>query len=151
MRAHYVVHAKHGYIVERFRGPITFAELQQFLARQAGDERIAAHYHTISDYTQASVRMSHEDVQRFATLLSAAPYRRTGKRACVIANARLLAFTGAIAAQLAHTKLAVRCFTHRHAALRWVNPEAVIAQTYSKQAKVAAETLSASLKSSVSA
>jgi len=150
MRAHYVVYAQGNYVIERFRGPVTFAELQKFLARQADDERIAPHYHTISDYTQASLRLSNDDVQRFAALLCTPSHFRTGKRAIVFSNVRILAYASVFAARLAHTELIVQCFQHRHAALQWINPGAAIEQTGSKWPAVQPSSIRISLKSVVS-
>jgi hypothetical protein len=121
MRAHYVVHPQNGYVAERFRGPVTLPKLEAFLARQGRDPRIERHFHTVSDYTQASIHLSNEDVRIFAALLSSAPYHRTGKRAFVLSDARLLAYANSCTACLSHTDLVVRCFQHRSAALQWLD------------------------------
>ena len=146
MRAHYVVHARDGYVVESFRGSVTYAGVAHFLARQAADERIAAHFHTVSDYTQASIRLSNDEVLRLALLLSS----RTGKRALVVCDASVLAYANLLAARLEHANLAVECFRHRRAALHWIKPSDASAANRRAVSASAALHLRNSLKSAVS-
>lgn len=120
MRAHYVVHSHSEYLVERFRGPVTLTGLEKLLTRQARDPRIAPHYHTVSDYTQATIRLSVEELRCFTALLCSPQYRRSGVRALVLADAAMLAYASSLASYLADTDLLVRCFQHRSAALQWV-------------------------------
>jgi hypothetical protein len=151
MRAHYVVYPRSSYLIESFRGPVTLPHLEAFLARQAADARIESHYHTISDYTQASIHLSNDEVQRFATLLCSAPFHRTGKRAIVWSDARLLADANSCTACLSHTDLIVRCFQHRSAALQWVGQESTLSQTCSNWLSTSLSPVRTSLKSSASA
>jgi hypothetical protein len=151
MRAHYVVYPRSSYLIESFRGPVTLPHLEAFLARQAADARIEPHYHTVSDYTQASIHLSNDEVQRFATLLCSAPFHRTGKRAFVLSDARLLAYANSCTACLSHTDLIVRCFQHRSAALQWVGQESTLGQTCSNWLSTSLSPVRTSLKSSASA
>src|SRR5688572_960141 len=150
MRAHYVVYPRSSYLIESFRGPVTLPNLEAFLARQANDPRIKPHYHTVSDYTQASIHLSNDDVRRFAELLTSAPHHRSGKRAFVLSDARLLAYANSCAACLSHTDLVVRCFQHRSAALQWVTPASTESKTYSNWLTESLPKIRTSLKSAVS-
>src|SRR5690348_5905808 len=92
MRARYTVLPKAGYIMETFYGAVTFAQFEDFLVQQHQDSRILPQLHTISDFTQATLRLTISEVEELVSLICRPSNLRTGKRALVINGSRNFAF-----------------------------------------------------------
>ena len=124
MRARYTIFAKAGYIMETFCGAVTFEQLKEFLHQQHRDPRILPQHHTVSDYTQATLRLSIAEVEDIARIVCHLPHARNGKRAMVINGSRNFAFTDVFGSYIAQAGMVSQCFTYRDAALRWVTQPA---------------------------
>ncbi len=130
MRARYTIYSKAGYILETFCGAVTYARLEEFVSRQHQDPRILQRFHTVSDYSQATLHLSVDEVKRFAKQMCDAPAARDGKRAIVIVGSRNFGFADIFRSCLAQAAIDSHCFSHRDAALRWlsVSPQQQVPQ-----------------------
>jgi len=120
MRARYTIFPRAGYVLETFCGAVTFLRYVDFVLQQHEDVRIAAHYHTVSDFTQATLRLSIAEVEKIASLACQSLQARSGKRALVVSGSRNLVFADLFSASAEQANVVSRCFGYRDAALRWI-------------------------------
>jgi hypothetical protein len=120
MRARYGIYANKQYLLETFSGAIRYEHLKQFVQRQHVDVRIAAHFHTLSDFSKATLRLSIDEAKSLAALVCDTAVMRAGRRALVIVGTRNFGFADTFRAGLEAGGIHSQCFTHRDAALTWL-------------------------------
>lgn len=120
MRARYSIYPDRHYILETFSGAVRFTRLEQFLLHQQTDPRIARSYHTVSDYSSATLHLSVEEVVCIADMICKAPDARMGKRALVISGVRNFGFVDILRSVAGRMAIDCKYFIHRDAALTWV-------------------------------
>jgi hypothetical protein len=123
MRTGYTVFPHSGYVLETFRGAITFRDLVDFTARQQLDNRILYHYHTVSDYAHASMHLTECEVRQYCESICALPTARAGRRALVVSGPRNLAFASMVDSRVSQSGVSARCFRSRNAALHWLGEQ----------------------------
>ncbi len=121
MRAGYTIFPHSGYILEKFRGAVTYQDLMRLTARQQRDRRILPSYHTLSDYTQSTLCLTEIEARQYCDAVYTSPAARTGRRAVTILGARNLAFANLIESFANQFGLLAKCFHHRDAALNWLS------------------------------
>jgi hypothetical protein len=124
MRVGYTVFPRSGYVLETLRGIVTYQDLARFAARQQLDVRVAPHFHTVSDFSRATLRLTEQEVRLYADTICTLPTGRLGKRALVVFGARNLAIANLLQAFALQSGLQAQCFCDRDAALRWLNESA---------------------------
>jgi hypothetical protein len=123
MRTGYTIFPHSGYVLETFRGAVKFQDLDRFMVRQRHDNRILAHYHTVSDYAHASMHLTECEVRQYCDSICSLPTARAGRRALVVAGPRNLAFASMIDSLVSQSGISARCFRLRHAALHWLGEQ----------------------------
>jgi len=107
-------------VLETFYGAVNFVQFQHFVHQQCCDSRITPQYHTVSDFTRATLRLSMDEVQQIVHIICRAQYARVGRRALVISGSRNFAFAGVFRSCMEQGDIVSQCFSYRDAALRWV-------------------------------
>jgi hypothetical protein len=120
MRAAYTIFPHSGYVLESFRGAVTYQDLVRFTARQQRDPRILSHYHTVSDYEQATLHLTEAEVHQYGETIYGSSIARTGMRAMVVIGARNLAVVSMLESLAAEYEIPNQCFRYRDAAFRWL-------------------------------
>jgi hypothetical protein len=120
MRARYSIYQNENYILETFNGAVTYPKLEQFVIQQCADARIAQHYHTVSDFSLATLHLSIEEVTRFAGLICSGRQLRTGRRAIVINGSRNFVFVDVFRSRIEQALITAQCFHYRTAACNWI-------------------------------
>jgi hypothetical protein len=121
MRAAYTIFPHSRYVLETFRGAVTYQDLVRFTARQKRDSRILSHYHTVSDYVQATLHLTESEVRQYGGAIYGSSTSRTGKRAMVVVGARNLAVVSMLGSLAADYEIPNQCFCYRDAAFRWLD------------------------------
>jgi hypothetical protein len=121
MRAAYTIFPHSGYVLETFRGAVTYQDLVRFTARQHRDARILNRYHTVSDYTQATLHLTESEVRQYGETIYGAATARIGKRAMVVVGTRNLAVVSMLATLAGEYEIPNQCFCYRDAAFRWID------------------------------
>jgi hypothetical protein len=121
MRAAYTIFPHSSYVLETFRGAVTYQDLVRFTTRQQRDRRILSRYHTVSDYTQATLHLNQLDVRQYGKTIYGLSTSRTGMRAMVVAGVRNLAVVSLLESLAAEYEIPNQCFHYRDAALRWLD------------------------------
>jgi hypothetical protein len=120
MRAAYTIFPHSGYVLETFRGAVTYPDLVRFTARQQRDLRILNRYHTVSDFVQATLHLTEAEVRQYGEAIYGSSAARAGKRAMVVFGARNLAVVSMLEALAAEYEIPNQCFRYRDAAFRWL-------------------------------
>jgi hypothetical protein len=126
MRVGYTIFPRSDYLLETFRGIVSYQDLARIAARQQLDVRIAPHYHTVADFSRATVRLTEGEVRLFADAICAPPRGRLGKRALVVVGARNLAFASLLQTFVVQYGLDAQCFCDREAAQRWLSEQRIV-------------------------
>jgi hypothetical protein len=126
MRAAYTIFPHSGYILETFRGAVTYNDIVRFNTRQQNDPRILSHYHTVSDYVQATLHLTEAEVRLHAQTIYASPKARIGKRSMVVVGPRNLAVVSMLEMLAADYDVLAQCFRSREAAFRWQGDQVVL-------------------------
>jgi len=121
MRAAYTIFPHSGYVLETFRGAVTYPDLVRFTERQQRDSRILSHYHTVSDYVQATLHLTESEVRQYGEAIYGSSIARSGKRAMVVIGARNLAIVSMLETLAAEYEIPNQCFRYRDAAFRWLD------------------------------
>lgn len=121
MRAAYTIFPHSGYVLETFRGAVTYQDLVRFTARQLRDPRILNRYHTVSDYAQATLHLTESEVRQYGKTIYGSSTSRTGMRAMVVVGVRNLAVVSMLESLAAEYEIPNQCFHYRDAALRWLD------------------------------
>lgn len=119
MRARYNVYPNDCFVLETFIGAVFFHHIERLVVQQNSDSRLRPEFHTVTDFTQATLNITTMEVQRLATLVCNASLR-SGKRALVINGTRNLAFADLYAKCLENMNIDVKSFANRDAALGWI-------------------------------
>jgi hypothetical protein len=120
MRAAYTIFPHSGYVLESFRGAVTYQDLVRFTARQQRDSRVMNQYHTVSDFVQATLHLTEFEVRQYGEAIFGSSTARIGKRAMVVVGARNLAVVSMLEALAAEYQIPNQCFCYRDAAFRWL-------------------------------
>ena len=119
MRAAYTIFPHSGYILETFRGAVTYKDIVRFNTRQQNDARVLNHYHTVSDYVQATLHLTEAEVREYGNTIYASPKARDGKHSMVVVGPRNLAVVSMLEMLAAEYDIRAHCFRSREAAFRW--------------------------------
>jgi len=120
MRARYGIYPHDQYLLETFSGALRYEHLKQFVQRQQGDVRIEPHFHTLSDFSKATLHLSLDEAKSLVALVCSTADMRTGRRALVIVGARNFGFVDVFKSGLETAGIVSKCFSHRDAALVWL-------------------------------
>jgi hypothetical protein len=119
MNANYTIYPDAGYILETYCGAVTFTQCEHFVLRQRRDMLLLPHYHTVSDFTQAAMRLSIAEVEQLVHLMCDPLLFRSGNRALVIDGLRNIAFADVFRNYLEQEDILSQCFSNCDAAIRW--------------------------------
>jgi hypothetical protein len=126
MRAAYTIFPHSGYILETFRGAVTYNDIVRFNTRQQNDLRVLNHYHTVSDYGQATLHLTEAEVRQHANTIYASSKARIGKHSMVVVGPRNLAVVSMLEMLAADYDVRAQCFRSREAAFRWQDDQVIL-------------------------